>query len=168
MPRTYEPIATYTFSSAANSYTFTSIPQTYTDLIMIFSSTNSSSTDAISMRVGNGSLDTGSNYSVVAMLSNGAYAHQSFREVNATSFTNMGITNTTTRQMSIYNFLNYSNTTSNKVVLARTNTVDFRVAQINGYWRSTSPITTIQVRSDNASYNFTSGSTVTLYGIKAA
>lgn len=168
MPRTYEPIATYTFSSAANSYTFSSIPQTYTDLVMVFTSTNSSSTDGISIRVGNGSLDTGSNYSVVAMLSNGAYAHQSFREVSQTSFTNMGITNTSTRQVSIYNFLNYSNTASNKVVLARTNIVDFRVSQINGYWRSSSAINTIQVRSDNASYNFTSGSTITLYGIKAA
>lgn len=168
MPRTYEPIATYTFSSAANSYTFSSIPQTYTDLVMVFTSTNSNSTDGVDIRVGNGSVDTGSNYSVIAMLSNGAGANQSFREVSQTSFTNMGITNTTKRQVSIYNFLNYSNTTSNKVVLARTNIVDFRVSQINGYWRSSSAINTIQVRSDNASYNFTSGSTITLYGIKAA
>ncbi len=34
-------------------------------------------------------------------------------------------------------------------------------------WRNTAAITTIQVRN-NGSYNFTSDSTFTLYGIKAA
>jgi hypothetical protein len=64
--------------------------------------------------------------------------------------------------------MNYANTTTYKTVLARSNVTDFRVAAIVGLWRSTSAINTIQLRSDNSSYNFTTGSTFTLYGISAA
>jgi hypothetical protein len=80
----------------------------------------------------------------------------------------MGITSSTKEQISIYNFMDYSNTTTYKTVLGRSNVIDFRIAAIVGLWRSTSAINTISLRSDNASYNFTTGSTFTLWGIKAA
>jgi FlaG/FlaF family flagellin (archaellin) len=80
----------------------------------------------------------------------------------------MGITSASKVQVSIYQFMNYSNTTTYKTVLGRSNVQDFRVASIVGLWRSTSAINTISLRSDNASYNFTVGSTFTLWGIKAA
>ena len=35
MPVTYEPIATATLGTAANSYTFSSIPSTFTDLVLV-------------------------------------------------------------------------------------------------------------------------------------
>jgi len=41
---TYTPIATQTLSSAVTSVTFSSIPQTYTDLILVMNVTNSSAT----------------------------------------------------------------------------------------------------------------------------
>jgi hypothetical protein len=82
--------------------------------------------------------------------------------------TNMGITSTSKEQVSIYQFMSYSNTTTYKTVLGRSSVTDFRVAAIIGLWRSTSAINTVSLRCDNASYNFTAGSTFTLYGIKAA
>jgi hypothetical protein len=165
--QTYEPLATSTLGSATNTVTFTSISQNYTDLILVCTGRNSTAYDAIDIRVGNGSLDTGANYAIIAVNGNGANA-QSFRESNATSMTNMGITSTSKEQVSIYQFMGYSNTTTYKTVLGRSSVTDFRVAAIIGLWRSTSAINTVSLRCDNASYNFTTGSTFTLYGIKAA
>ena len=165
--QTYEPIATNTLGSAANSVTFSSISQTYTDLILVCTGKNSTSYDGIDIRVGNGSLDTGSNYSATGVNGNGTNA-QSFAAYSSTSMANMGITSASKIQVSIYHFMNYTNTTTYKTVIARSNVIDFRVAAIVGMWRSTSAINTIQLRSDNASYNFTTGSTFTLWGIKAA
>jgi hypothetical protein len=165
--QTYEPIATNTLGSATNSVTFSSISQAYTDLILVCTGKNSTGYDGIDIRVGNGSLDTGSNYSQTMLNGNGTNA-QSSRDSSATSMTNMGITSASVVQTSIYQFMNYSNTTTYKTVLGRSNVTDFRVAAIVGLWRSTSAINTISLRSDNGSYNFTVGSTFTLWGIKAA
>jgi hypothetical protein len=163
---TYVALDKVTVGTATNSITFSSIPSTYTDLVLVATGKNSTSFDGIDIRVGNGSLDTGSNYSQTMLNGNGSSA-QSSRDSNATSMTNMGITSSSTEQVSIYHFMNYSNTTTYKTVLARSNVADFRVAAIVGLWRSTSAINTIQLRSDNASYNFTVGSTFSLYGIAA-
>lgn len=167
MAATYTPISATTLGSASNSVTFTSIPSTYTDLILVTTGKNSNSFDAIDIRVGNGSIDSGANYGITAMNGNGS-AGQTFADSNATSMTNMGITSSATLQTSIFHFMDYSNTTTYKTVLGRSNVTDFRVAVIAGLWRSTSAINQIQLRCDNASYNFTAGSTFTLYGIAAA
>jgi hypothetical protein len=164
---TYTPIATTTLGSASNTVTFTSITSIYTDLILVCTGKNSNAFDAIDIRVGNGSLDTGTNYSITAFNGNGTAA-QSFGDTNATSMTNMGITSSSKEQVSIYQFMDYSNTTTYKTVLGRSNVIDFRVAAVIGLWRSTSAINTISLRCDNASYNFTAGSTFSLYGIKEA
>jgi hypothetical protein len=166
--QTYEPIANATLGSATNSVTFSSISQAYTDLILVCTGTNSTGFDGIDIRVGNGSsVDTGSNYGMVAVNGNGTNA-QSFKDINNTSMTNMGITGSSRRQVSIWHFMDYSNTSTFKAVVGRSNVTDFRVAGIGAIWRSTSAINRIQLRSDNASYNFTTGSTFTLWGIKAA
>jgi hypothetical protein len=165
--QTYEPIATATLGSATNSFSFSSIAQTYTDLILVCTGTNSAGFDGIDIRVGNGSVDTASNYGIVALNGNGTNA-QSFKDLNNTSMTNMGITGSSRRQVSIWHFMNYANTSTFKAVVGRSNVTDFRVAAVGGVWRSTSAINVIQLRSDNASYNFTVGSTFTLYGIKEA
>ena len=56
---TYTPIATTTLGSAATSYTFTSIPSTYTDLVLVGNLSSSSNTN-ISIRIYS---DSGTNYS---------------------------------------------------------------------------------------------------------
>ena len=63
---TYVPIESKTLGSAANNITFTSIPQTYTDLVLVFNGDLTSITGC-SVRVGNGSIDTGNNYSLTRM-----------------------------------------------------------------------------------------------------
>jgi len=166
MASTYTPIATTTLGSAASSVTFSSISGSYTDLVLVFSGTLSSA-DYVCMRVGNGSIDTNSNYSHTDLSGNGTSASSS-RSPNATYFFTSPMN--TNRNNMIINFQNYSNTTTNKTALLRwnvpltdggaTGTVGAEVA----LWRSTSAINQIQVLT-YAAQNFAIGSTFTLYGI---
>lgn len=122
MPGTYEPIATTTLSSAASSITFTGISQAYTDLVMVFNGDLTSITGA-GIRVGNNSLDTGYSYSLTRMWgkSNGTYG--SSREsgsIDSLRYDYWAAGNGNPRN-AIFHFQNYSNTTTNKTILIRTN-----------------------------------------------
>jgi hypothetical protein len=63
--------------------------------------------------------------------------------------------------------MNYSNTTTYKTVLLRSNNASAITVATVGLWRSTSAINTIKIYADGAAV-FSVGSTFTLYGIKAA
>lgn len=162
MASTYTPIATTTLGSAAASYTFSSISGAYTDLILVINALNAS-TDSVLMQVGNGSVDTGANYSNTRLEGNGSAA-SSGRASNVT-YCDIGYGNN--NQALIVQLMNYSNTTSYKSVLNRYNdTANVLGAKVN-LWRSTSAINTIKIYNYGGT-NFGAGSTFTLYGIKAA
>ena len=164
MPSTYDKIATTTLGSAASSYTFSSIPGTYTDLILI-ANFATSTTGPLSYQIGNGSVDTGSNYSRTSIYGDGSSA-ASFRESNQTYF-NTANGSTTLIANDIVQFMNYSNTTTYKTMLDKNNNASGTV-QANVYlWRSTAAINTIKIFNSNG-YNLSANSTFTLYGIKAA
>jgi hypothetical protein len=160
---TYTPIATQTLSTSAPSVTFSSIPQGYTDLVMIIN-TGATIADDIGCQF-NG--DTGSNYSFTVLSGNGSSA-VSGRATNATrlNFTSNAYMRTTLTQNTIINFENYSNSTTYKTVLNRANIAEGASEAIVGLWRSTSAITTIRVFCDHNAGSFVSGSTFTLYGIQ--
>jgi hypothetical protein len=63
--------------------------------------------------------------------------------------------------------MNYSNTTTNKTVLARASSQQEGVEATVGLWRSTAAITSITFDLVSTR-TFSVGSTLTLYGIKAA
>jgi hypothetical protein len=66
MPLTYEPIATATLGSATATISFTSIPSIYTDLaISVYA--NATASNHLYARWGNGSYDSGTNYSNTGM-----------------------------------------------------------------------------------------------------
>ena len=162
---TYTPIATTTLSGVSN-YTFTSIPTTYTDLILIGSINGVSSAADIWYRVGNGSVDTGSNYSwtwVAGFLStteSSRAANQSKLYIDG--WGTIGTGNSILRT----SINNYSNTTTFKTLLVqRTDAAKEANAQ-TGLWRSTSAINTLQLGLDSGTFN--SGTVLTLYGITAA
>jgi len=163
--QTYVPIATTTLGSNAASYTFNSIPQTYTDLVLV-SNLGTATSGAFTIRVGNGSVDTGSNYSRTNMYGDGSASH-SFNETNQT-YTNTGNSTTSIILQDISYFMNYSNTTTYKSYLNVNGNSSAGTTQANAYlWRSTAAINTIQVFCANG-YNLLAGSTFTLYGILAA
>ena len=163
MPKTYDPIATQTLGSAAASVTFSSISQAYTDLVLIFQGSTIANA-RVDIRVGNGSLDTGTNYSNTEIL--GTTTAQSIRLSNTNTMQGMfdAVGTATDQVNSITNFLNYSNTTTNKTVLGRSNAPQGVSAYV-GLWRSSVAINIISLIPTS---NFATGSTFTLYGIKAA
>ena len=158
---TYTPIQTYTVSgSAVTNFTWSSISQTYTDLVMATNTfTNSGSGNGIGIQF-NG--DTGSNYSFTFMYGDGSSA-SSGRGSNAT---NGQVDRIYQYGVGTTHFMNYSNTTTYKTVLSRGNTNAEIFAWVN-LWRSTSAINSIKVFTNNGS-NFNVGSTFTLYGIASA
>tara|TARA_R110000868_G_scaffold118811_1_gene314884 strand:- start:803 stop:1297 length:495 start_codon:yes stop_codon:yes gene_type:complete len=164
MPATYEPIATTTLGSNAASYTFSSIPGTYTDLVLIVNGGATSATYSLKMQV-NG--DTASNYSDTSMQGNGTTA-ASNRNTSNTSMRSEATPTTTLNSVWIANFMNYANTTTNKTVLVRGNNASALVAANVNLWRSTAAITSIKVFFDATLSNILSGTSLTLYGIKAA
>ena len=164
MPKTYEPIATQTLGTAAANITFSSIHSTYTDLVLVVSAKTNTAAAQIYMTI-NG--DTGSNYSRTVLFGTGASAGSVKSSNQTVLFADYyGIMNTSDFNTDVFNFMNYSNTTTFKTVLGRTNLAASGVDAITHLWRSTAAINSILV--GNYSYNFSVGSAFTLYGIKAA
>jgi hypothetical protein len=164
---TYTPIATTTLGSAAASYTFSSIPGTYTDLVLIGVTNNSGGNNQVYIRVGNATVDSGSNYSYTELYGDGTSAVSS----RSSSQTNLliGLTDATTTSPNsnfIANIQNYSNTTTYKTVISRSNAPARASEAIVGLWRSTSAINIITLSAGSST--IIAGSTFTLYGIAAA
>jgi hypothetical protein len=172
MPGTYEPINTTTLSSSATDFTFSAIPSTYTDLILVTSvfGSRAANVDSLAIRF-NG--DTASNYSYTYLIGESSAGTISSRASNQTNIWVGNFTSNSVTQPSviIVQIQNYSNTATNKTILSRQNAIaggTYSIAGANvGLWRSTSAINSVTIRSETGS-NFSSGSTFTLYGIKAA
>jgi hypothetical protein len=158
MAKTYEPIATETLGTTESSVTFSSIPGTYTDLVLVFAGTvgildNNNVTF-------NG--DTGSNYSVTRLVGNGSTASSS-RGSNLNAIQCGEIA--TSQSNDIIQIQNYSNSTTYKTLIHRSNnTSQFLKASV-GLWRNTAAITSITI-TNGGTYQI--GSTFTLYGIASA
>jgi hypothetical protein len=166
MPTTYEPIATTTLGSAQSSVTFSSISGSYTDLVAILSVKGTASGNDIDVS-GQFNSDTGSNYSWTRIYGTGSAAgSQRGSSVAYLRIGNMAGSGYSSYSPMILNIQNYSNTTTFKTMLGRPNNPDRIVDAYVNLWRSTSAITSISFSA--ASGNFDTGSTFTLYGIKAA
>lgn len=157
MAKTYTPIATQTLTTSAASVTFSSIPATYTDLVLVVAGTINSAT-AMDLTFNS---DTGSNYSRTILTGDGSSASSS----RVSSATNLGLGFlSTTQSVSIIQLMNYSNTTTFKTVISRGNAADNRTTATVGLWRSTAAINTINL----AGGTYQIGTTFTLYGILKA
>lgn len=161
MALTYDPIASTTLGSAASSLDFTSISSNYTDLIVVIST--KSTTDSYVKVQYNG--DTGSNYSFTRLYGTGTTAGSN-RGSNMTYWQSFYTYNGATFNTVITQIFNYANTTTNKTALMRENTASGEVDAHVGLWRSTAAITSIKF--EKVSGNFDSGTTATLYGVKAS
>lgn len=166
MPSTYEPISTNTLGSAASSVTLSSIPSTYTDLVLVVTATNTGGLTDIFLTI-NG--DTGTNYSYTWLTTN-ATTTTSGRISSTANLRNgyYGIPGTTSGYLSVTHLLNYSNTTTNKTFITSSGNVNTGggTDKIVALWRSTSAINSLQLRASTGTFG--SGSTFTVYGIKAA
>lgn len=160
---TYEAIATQTLGSATATVTFSSIPSTYTDLVLVCNFGASSAGQDFTFRF-NG--DTNSNYSDTRIYGNGTSA-VSNRNTSATRITADSVGVSTSLQVTdIIQVINYSNTTTYKTALVRVADAAKSTEATVGLWRNTAAITSIDLAMTSG--NLLSGSTFSLYGIKAA
>lgn len=149
--------------TATTSITFSSIPATYTDLVVIANVKYSIADTNFSIQL-NG--DTGSNYSATLLYGTGSAAG-SYRATGATSieagaYAYPGTEWTTTRVQ----IQNYSNTTTNKTLLSRADASTGQTRAIVGMWRNTAAVNSVTVvLPAYLSPTYVAGSTFSLYGI---
>jgi hypothetical protein len=149
---TYIALATTTLTTTTSSVTFSSIPATYRDLVLI--AAGSVDTDrGANIQFNN---DTGTNYSIVFMFGQGTSANSE----QYTGQTSIGFGAFQPNGINIHHIMDYSATDKHKTVLGRRDTNTYTLAGA-GRWASTSAITSIKFNSTNMQ----SGTVLTLYGI---
>ena len=156
---TYTPLATVTLGSTATSVTFSSIPATFRDLVLVgqFIPTLDPVTDSFYIKM-NG--DTGSNYSYVRMTGNGSSA-ASFSASGADNTGNAAGVMTTQQGNVIINLFDYSATDKHKTWLSRAN---FGwVSAFAGRWANTNAVNSFAISLNGTTFRV--GSTFALYGI---
>ena len=162
MAQTYIPIATSTLGSSASNITFSSIPGTYTDLVLRFSGLITSGTDNLAIQVNS---DTGSNYSDTYMYGNGTSATPGYD--NGSTYFLANPLNANYPAFYIMNFFSYANTGVGKMALSQS------AADKNGrgetrsivqFWNSLTAITSIKIFAASSA-SFAAGTTATLWGI---
>jgi hypothetical protein len=155
MAITYEPIATTTASGSQSVITFSSIPATYTDLVLVI---NAGENVGYYIRLNS---DSGNNYSWTRVYGDGSAA-VSDRDSNVDNISSGwgGATN----NLFTVNIMNYANTTTNKTTLMRISDNDYAVALV-GLWHNTAAVDTVSITGGG---NYVAGSTFTLYGIASA
>lgn len=178
LPSTMTPIATTTLTSNVATFTFTSIPQTYTDLVLVmnYAGCNSSGVAANTSAQLRLNADGGGNYSETVLYGFGSSAAGG-RETTQTVYwiADYGYIASTANVFgtTILHFMNYSNTTTYKTILERSAHVDSAQSVsmgstlTTGLWRSTTAITSVDLRM-NSTNLYRSGSQFTLYGVKGA
>lgn len=172
--KTYENIGqTTTLGSNVLSFTFSNISQDYTDLIIVGTVKSNVTGAAASFRVNN-------------LTTSASYTHAWMTRSNNTTYSGIdsGQTyipfdwyttpGTTDGFMFVSEILNYTGTHHNKTIFTRAISVGSDSTYqgndvIAGNIATTSPITSIKISmQESATTYLNSGSTFTLYGIKAA
>jgi len=163
---TYTALATVTLASSASSVTFSSIPATYRDLILVARFTTATSGTTFDVRL-NG--DSSTSYSHVGMngRSNGA---NSFSFNNTGSCQLLGNAFGTSAAQCIFQLMDYSATDKHKTALSRAQSEENGTAMnlTNAYavrYPSTSAITSLSCHSFSGSVSFATGSTFSLYAV---
>ena len=171
MAATYTLINSNTLGSSAASITFSSIPATYTDLVLKFSVRHDGALTASNMRMIINS-DTGSSYSDTRLYGNGSTATSANASTGTYAYAYTGFINAASSTSNTFTngeFYLPSYTSSSKKPFSTYNAVENNAT--TGYnwvsaqlWQGTSTISSLSFESGG--YNFVSGSSFWLYGIK--
>jgi len=155
---TYTLIASSTLTASTSDLTFSSIPATYTDLVLVLTKTSTLSASPLIYING----DYGNNYSETFLRGDGSAANSG--RISNTGFINTASNPGTAIMNTIVQFQDYSNTTTYKTVLWRGNATDGQVAAGVGMRLNTAAINSITVGfvGANTTCKFK------LYGIEAA
>lgn len=159
MPATYDSIATTTLTSPSSSVTLSSIPQTFTDLVLVINAKSSSGNFYPVMYVNSASMSQ--RVYLIANASGGAGAGISADNyiVGENLVYDTGFLATF-----VMHFMSYSNSTTYKSVIVRNNNPSRGTELLLSSRFSLDAITSINI----AGSTFDTGTTFMLYGIKAA
>lgn len=162
MASTYSFISSTTLGGTASNVTFSSISGSYTDLVLVCALKGTAAlqykiqfNNDTDTKYSNTILAANGTSSVASRASNAAYIAPDYYNATSTDGGN-----------SFINIMNYSNTTTYKPVLIRTNNASAGLNLTSGLWRSTSAINRIDLTT--VSSTFAAGSVFSLFGIKAA
>ena len=169
MALTYEPIATTTLGSQTTSITFSSIPQTYTDLVLVCVGTIVTAGNSVVVEINGDTTQLGS---WTYMYGNGTTAASG--RTNNRSYVNSGWNvgyDSTQSSTSIVHFFNYTSASTFQTSIARManpsgSSLPGTEISVN-LWRSKTAITSLKVFTGGGG-DLKSGFRATLYGIKAA
>jgi hypothetical protein len=157
----YVPLANITASGAVTTITFSSISQSYRDLILVIQAQNFSGSAQPGLRINGGT----NSYNVVNMWGNGASRGGAVSTGNGSMLLS-GNQSTLRADASsvIYVHLNdYSATNKFKTAISRMGSVTGQTVAAFSANENTSAVTTLQVMGAT----FISGSTFALYGVTA-
>jgi hypothetical protein len=154
---TYTPLATVTLGASASSVTFSSIPATYRDLIVVV---NGTTTAPALIKIELNSDTNASNYSRVDMRGDSGGA------VSVSGNTSyVGVFDSSQTSSAIVQVMDYSATDKHKTFLSRSSFKGDTVRAWVIRWANTAAVNTLRVDGDGNS--FATGSTLSLYGVIA-
>lgn len=178
MPNSYESIDTVVLTGTQAAIDFTNIPSTFKHLeIRYWANCDRTSNflDDVGIQMGNGSIDTGSNYSNHTLMADGGGGITNFAQTTTTRVlciicVGQASTQNFANGIGVISIIDYSNTSKFKTLrmLAGFNTNSSsspsRVGITSGNYRSTSTVTNVRLQLANS--NWAANSVFALYGIK--
>lgn len=145
-------LATITLQAATNQVVFSSIPNIYRDLILVFSGSGTGNTE-LKLRYNS---DSGSNYPYVAV-------DNTYNEAGTANSAFNFMYLTTSQWLHISHIIDYSATDKHKTTLSRRNmATQPSVAMEANRWTNTAAINNVSITATSA--NIASGTTISLYG----
>lgn len=158
MTATYDLIASSVLTVGTGTITFSSIPATYRDLVLVTVTSASINLDE-QYRFNS---DSGTNYNWNQMLGDGTNIISNTTTSETLFFLGTGNSGLTFHQIQI---MDYSATDRHKTFLAREGRGNGFTKAVVGRWASTSAINSITINNNGGPTNFAVGSTFYLYGI---
>lgn len=150
---TYTPLANLTLTGSAATVTFSSIDQSYKDLVLVVQ------VNAQNYTVSYINNDSSNSYFAVHLVGTGSTATSA---TVTEPFINTGGGLSNQHIWSIYNFMDYSATDKHKTILAKFNRAT-SIGLTTYRWANTAAITSIKV--DAYIGSFSAGATFMLYGV---
>lgn len=165
---TYSLIDSYALSSTSTSITFTSIPQTFTDLVAVVNIIGPATTNVTTLQA-QCNNDTSSNYQVVWLSSVWPSSLQTSADTRDALYFHWTASSLGSNRSSvaIINFQEYSTSNKYKHILSRFS-ANSETSLMGQSWKSQNAITSIKFLTAGSEANWWEvGSTIKLYGIQA-